>query len=219
MTSNPSAAYVSRIAAVFADNGQGVRGDLSAVVRAILEDEEARDSAPAAIFGHLREPALFITAAMRSLGGQSDGVLLRSASSAMGQPIFSPETVFNFYPPSYSIPGTETLAPEFGIDDAATVLARANFLNTVIMQSGAAPDPTVAGSTGTGINLAPFSTTADPAALIAQLNQALMHGSLAPDAANVVLGAVKAVTSTNATAPARVAAYLILSSGQYQVER
>jgi hypothetical protein len=127
--------------------------------------------------------------------------------------------VFNFYPPSYSIPGTTTLAPEFGIDNAATVLARANFLNTVIMQSGAAPDPTVAGSTGTGINLAAFSSTADPAALIAQLNQALMHGSLAPDAANVVLGAVKAVTSTDPTAPARVAGYLILSSGQYQVER
>jgi uncharacterized protein (DUF1800 family) len=220
VTSNPSPAYVGRVAAIFTNDGNGVRGNLAAVVRAILTDTEARGDQPVGNeFGRLREPALFITSTLRSLGGQSDGVYLRSASSNMGQPIFSPETVFNFYPPSYSIPGTSTLAPEFGIDNAATVLARANFLNTVIMQSGAPPDPTVAGSTGTGINLAPFSSMADPAALIARLNQALMHGSLAPDAANVVLGAVKAVTSTDPTAPARVAGYLILSSGQYQVER
>ena len=92
-------------------------------MRAILEDTEARGAVPGTdVFGHLREPALFITSAMRSLGGQSDGVLLRSASSAMGQPIFGPETVFSFYPPGYQIPGAQTLAPEFGIDNAATAL-------------------------------------------------------------------------------------------------
>jgi len=220
VTSNPSAAYVARVAAVFANDGTGVRGNLAAVVQAILTDTEARGDQPTANdFGRLREPALFITSTLRSLGGQSDGVFLRSASSNMGQPIFSPETVFNFYPPTYSIPGTQTLAPEFGIDNAATALARANFLNTVIMQNGAAADPTVPGSTGTSINLMPFAATTDPVALIAQLNQTLMHGNLAADASNVVLGAVKTVTSTDPTAPARVAGYLILSSGQYQVER
>ncbi|HEX2790744.1 MAG TPA: DUF1800 domain-containing protein [Steroidobacteraceae bacterium] len=220
VTSNPSPAYVARVAAVFANDGTGVRGNLAAVVRAILTDTEARGDQPAGNgFGRLREPALFITATLRSLGGQSDGVYLRGASSNMGQPIFSPETVFNFYPPSYQIPGTQTLAPEFGIDNAATALARANFINTVIMQSGAAADPTVTGSTGTSISLAPFASTTEPAALIAQLNQVLMHGSLAADASNVMLGALQAVTSTDPTAPARVASYLILSSGQYQVER
>jgi uncharacterized protein (DUF1800 family) len=220
VTSNPSPAYVARVSAVFANDGTGVRGNLAAVVRAILTDPEARGDQPAGNeFGRLREPALFITGALRSLGGQSDGVYLRSASSAMGQPIFAPETVFNFYPPSYEIPGTQTLAPEFGIDNAATALARGNFLNTVIMQSGAAPDATVTGSTGTSIDLMPFASTTDPTTLIAQLNQSLMHGSLAGDASNVILGAVKAVTSTDPTAPARVASYLILSSGQYQVER
>jgi uncharacterized protein (DUF1800 family) len=220
VTSNPSPAYVARVSAVFGNDGTGARGNLAAVVRAILTDTEARgDQAASNDFGHLREPALFITSTMRSLGGQSDGVYLRSASSGMGQPIFSPETVFNFYPPSYSIPGTQMLAPEFGIDNAATALARVNFLNTVIMQSGAAPDPTVTGSTGTSISLAPFASTTDPVALIARLNQTLMHGSLSADASNVVLGAVNAVTSSDPTAPARVAGYLILSSGQYQVER
>jgi uncharacterized protein (DUF1800 family) len=222
VTSNPSPAYVARVAAVFANNGQGVRGDLSAVVRAILTDAEARGAAPATnVFGHLREPALFITSTLRTLGGQSDGVLLRSASSAMGQPMFSPDTVFSFYPPSYQIPGTQTVAPEFGIDNAATALARANFINTVIMQGGAKPDPTVIHSTGTTINLTPLLSAANNAALIAQLNQTLMHGSLPSDASNIILTVANSVaaSSTDPLAAARAASYLILTSAQYQVER
>src|SRR5580658_5870814 len=168
VTSNPSPAYVARIAAVFANNGQGVRGDLSAVVRAILTDTEARGAAPATnLFGHLREPALFITSTLRSLGGQSDGVFLSEASAAMGQPIFSPETVFSFYPPSYQIPGTQTTAPEFGIQNAATALARANFVNTVILQGGAAPSSSVTGSTGTSIGLSAFTNDDDNTTMIA----------------------------------------------------
>ncbi len=222
VTSNPSPAYVARIAALFANNGQGVRGDLSAVVRAILTDTEARGDAPATnAVGHLREPALFITSTLRNLGGRSDGVLPRGASSAMGEPIFSPQTVFNFYPPSYQIAGTPTLAPEFGIDNAATALARANFVNTVIMQGGAAADPTVSGSTGTSINLTPLAGAANNTALIAQLNQTLMHGALSSDASNIILTAADSIAanSTDPLATARAATYLILTSAQYQVER
>jgi uncharacterized protein (DUF1800 family) len=222
VTSNPSPAYVARIAAVFADNGQGVRGDLGAVVRAILTDAEARGAAPATnVFGHLREPAIFITSTLRSLGGQSDGVLLRTASSAMGQPIFSPSTVFSFYPPSYEIPGTQTLGPEFGIDNAATALARANFVNTVIMKGGAAPDPTVTHSTGTTVILTSLSSAANNTALITQLNQTLMHGSLADDASGIILSAANtaAAGSSDPLAAARAVSYLILTSAQYQVER
>ncbi len=220
VTSNPSPAYVARVSAVFADNGSGVRGDLGAVIKAILTDPEARGDAPAASnFGHLREPALFVTSVLRSMGGQSDGVLPRNASSNMGQPIYSPQTVFNFYPPSYAIPGTPTLAPEFGIDDAATALARANFINTVIMQGGAAPDPTVSGSTGTTIDLTSLSALTDPTALMQQLNQTLLHDTLSSQAAAVVLFAMNAQSTTDPLAAARTASYLILTSSQYQVER
>ena len=222
VTSNPSPAYVARVAASFANNGRGVRGDLGAVVRAILTDSEARGALPATnLFGHLREPALLITSALRSLGGQSDGVLLRSASSSMGEPVFSPETVFSFYPPSYRIPGTQTFAPEFGIDNAATALARANFINTLIMQGGARPDTTVAGSTGTTADLMPLASAADNAALVAQLNQMLMHGSLPADASNIILAAANsaAAGSTDPLAAVRAATYLFLTSPQYQVER
>jgi uncharacterized protein (DUF1800 family) len=220
VTSNPSPAYVARVSAVFANNGSGVRGDMGAVVKAILTDPEARGDAPAdAIFGHLREPALFITAMLRSLGGQSDGVLARSASTAMGQPMYTPPTVFNFYPPSFVLPGSQTLAPEFGIDDAATALARSNFVNTVIMLGGAKPDPTVTGSTGTSIDLTGFSAIQDPNALISQLNQTLMHGSLSAAASSIIATAVTAQAATDPLAAARTASYLVLTSAQYQVER
>ena len=220
VTSNPSPAYIARVSAVFADNGSGVRGDMGAVVQAILTDPEARGDAPAtANFGRLREPALFITAMLRSLGGQSDGVLPRNAISAMGQPMFTPQTVFNFYPPSFVLPGTETLAPEFGIENAATALARANFVNTVIMQGGAKADPTVTGSTGTSIDLTALSAITYPDGLVAQLNQTLMHGSLSSAASAVILAAVNAQSATDPLAAARTASYLMLSSAQYQVER
>jgi uncharacterized protein (DUF1800 family) len=220
VTSNPSPAYVTRVSAVFADNGSGVRGDMGAVVKAILTDSEARGDAPVASnFGHLREPALFITAMLRSLGGQSDGVLPRSAISAMGEPIYSAGSVFNFYPPSFVLPGTQTLAPEFGINDASTALARANFVNTVIMQGGAKPDPTVTGSTGTTIDLTSLSSATGPNALVSQLNQLLMHGSLSSQAGAVIVTALGAESPTDPLTAARTASYTVLTSAQYQVER
>jgi uncharacterized protein (DUF1800 family) len=219
VTSNPSPAYVARAAAVFANNGNGVRGDMGAVVKAILLDPEARGDAPTtAEFGHLREPALFISAALRSLGGQSDGVLLRDASSDMGQAIYMPASVFNFYPPSFVLPGTQILAPEFGIQNAATALARANFINTLIMKGGATPDPTVTGSTGTSVDLSALAATANAASLVSQLNQTLMHGSLSSQASAVIQTALSP-ESTSWLAAAQSAAYLMLTSAQYQVER
>lgn len=220
VTSNPSSAYVARVSAVFANNGSGVRGDLSAVVTAILTDPEARGDTPASdAFGHLREPALFVSAVMRQLGGTSDGVYLRSAASAMGEAVYSAPSVFNFYPPGYTLPGSTQLAPEFGIQNAATALARANFLNTVIMGTGAAADTTVTGSIGTHIDLTPFAAPASASGLIAQLNTLLMHGALPDDAASVITSAVDAQSTTDPLAAARTANYLILSSAQYQVER
>lgn len=220
VTSNPSPAYIARVSAVFADNGSGVRGDMGAVVQAILTDTEARGDVPVqSNSGHLREPALFITAMLRGLGGQSDGVLPRNAISGMGQPIYTAPSVFNFYPPSFVLPGSQTLAPEFSIDNAATALARANFVNTVIMQGGAMPDPTVTASTGTSIDLSALAAITDPNALIAQLNQTLMHGSLSSAASGAMLAAINAQSPTDPLAAARTASYLLLTSAQYQVER
>ena len=153
-----------------------------------------------------------------SLPRDLDGVYLRNASSAMGQTIFSPETVFDFYPPTYRIPGSTLLAPQFGIDNAATALARANFVASVIMQAGAAPDPTVTGSTGTTVKLTAVANLNNVPAEVAELNQLLMHGSLSSAASSVIATAASQASNTP-TAAAATAAYLILTSGQYQVER
>ena len=72
VTSNPSPAYIQRVAAVFEDNGEGVRGDMAAVITAILSDPEARagdeaSAAPNSSFGHLREPVLFMANLLRGL--------------------------------------------------------------------------------------------------------------------------------------------------------
>jgi len=221
VTSNPSPAYVARVAAVFADNGQGVRGDLAAVVRAILSDVEARGDTPSsAAAGHLREPALFITGVLRGLGAQSDGVFLVSQSASMGQPIFTPPTVFNYYPPSYQLPGTTTLAPEFFIHDAATALARANFLQALVYGGGAAPDPTVTGSSGTGLDLTPLTAAAtDAHAMVDLVATRLLHGSLSTTAHATIETALGALDAADTLDQARAAAYLVASSPQYQVER
>jgi uncharacterized protein (DUF1800 family) len=220
VTSNPSPAFVARISAVFADDGSGVRGNLAAVVRAILSDPEARGDAPAlANGGHLREPALFIAAVLRGLGGQSDGVLLRAAAAAMGQPIFTPPTVFNFYPPGYQVVGTSSRGPEFFIHDAATALGRANFVNQLVYGGGAVADPTVTGSTGTTLDLGPLAAAASAEALVGQLSQLLLHGSLSTAAGGGVMNAVNAITASDGLGRARAATYLVATSPQFQLER
>lgn len=222
VTSNPSPAYVARIAAVFANDGQGVRGDLAAVVKAILGDVEARGAAPSQPDGgHLREPALFITTVLRALGGRSDGVFLNDAITAMGQPLFTPLTVFNFYPPSYLLPGTNTLAPEFFIQNAATGLARSNFINQLILLGGAAPEPSVGGSIGTTVELSSLANVAATSAdtLVDALNSQLVHGSLSSAAHEAIVTALNVLPADDGLERARVAAYLIATSQQFQVER
>jgi hypothetical protein len=221
VTSNPSPAYVQRVAAVFNDNGQGVRGDLRAVVRAILLDSEARgDSKADPTYGHLREPALFMTSFLRAVGGQSDGVYLRSQAAAMGQNVFAASSVFNFYPPDYTIPGRTDLGPEFAIQGTATALARANFVNQLLYGGGAAPEATVTGSTGTTLDLTAWaSQAANVDGLVNGLDARLTHMSLSSSARQSIAVAVNAYGSSDPSNRARTAVYLFGVSPQYQVER
>ena len=119
VTSNPSPGYIERVASVFDNDGSGVRGDMKAVITAILMDPEARrgDDPATAVGtdGHLQEPILYMTGLLREFGATSDGSNLAYYGSNMGQEaLFSP-SVFNFYSPSYVIPGTTMYGPEFQI--------------------------------------------------------------------------------------------------------
>lgn len=108
VTPNPTPAYVGRVAAVFANNGSGVRGDLKAVVRAILTDSEAR-AVPTATSGKLKEPILLMTSLARAIGFNTDGYVFTTRDTALGQPVMRAPSVFGFYPQDYPLPGSTTL--------------------------------------------------------------------------------------------------------------
>lgn len=221
VTSNPSPAYVSRITATFNDNGHGVRGDLQAVVRAILLDAEARGDANSDInFGKLREPVLLLASVLRGIGGatQSDGEYLRGASAAMSQNVFQAGSVFNYYPPSYPLHGTTLVAPPFGIYDPTTAVNRSNTVLRLLGPAIAA-DGSVAGATGTSLDLSAWQTAAaDNATLIGKINQQFFHGAMSPTLQNTLAQNLNNIPVSDPADRARSALYLALASPEYQVE-
>jgi uncharacterized protein (DUF1800 family) len=223
VTSNPSPAYVARITAVFNNDGTGTRGNMGAVIKAILMDPEARGGTSTnPSFGKLREPVVDVAAVLRATSGATDGVYPISAANSMGEPLFGPNTVFSFYPPSNPLPGSTTLqAPQFGIVNTATAVARLNFLNALLFsESGIAPSTTVPGATGTQIDLSAYESNAgDASTLIAQFNAAVLHHSLSTSEANAIAPAVNAVPADDPLNRARAAAYLVFASPRYQITR
>jgi uncharacterized protein (DUF1800 family) len=221
VTSNPTPAYVARISAVWANNGAGQRGDLRAVIRAILLDPEARGARkidPA--YGKLAEPVLFMTSLARAAGAKSDGVALRASSAALGQFVFYSPSVFNYYPFDYELPGTALLGPEFGVQNATTSVARANFANGLLFVSSIAPDSTVYGATGTTLDLAPYqAVAADATALTSKLDRNLLAGRMSPAMRDAITSAVNAYPATDTLNRARAALWLVITSSQFQVQR
>ncbi len=214
VTSNPSPAYVARVAAAFDDNGSGVRGDMRAVIRAILLDQEARGSAktdPA--YGHLREPVLYITGLLRAFETTTDGELA-AAARAMGQNLFNSPTVFSYYPHEVLVPGTALQGPEYGIQSSSAAEARLNFVNALTSGGIRTADG------GTTIDLTSLQPLAwSPSLLVANLNMTLLHNTMSPEMAAAVTDAVSAIPSTNSLLRVQTAVYLVAGSSQYQVAR
>jgi hypothetical protein len=195
-----------------------VRGDMKAVLRAILLDPEARgDVKTASNYGHLREPVLFMTGVLRALDGASDGDYLTSQANNMGQSPFNAGSVFNFYPPNYNIPGTALLGPEFGIENAATAFSRSNFVNTIVFGSGVAPDATLNNAIGTSVDLSYLQSISDPAQMIQQINMLMFAGNMSAGLQNAIMTAVLAVPASQPLTRAQTAVYLAATSSQYQV--
>ncbi|MCM3902067.1 MAG: DUF1800 domain-containing protein, partial [Pyrinomonadaceae bacterium] len=160
VSSNPSSAYVARIAAVFTANAD-TPTQLYDVVRAILLDPEARgdfiDPATQPNYGKLREPVQYISNLLRAFDATSDGVLnslnvggSSIGSAEMSQDVFNAPSVFNFYPPTARVPGENALGPQFAIFSSLTSLRRANFANRIIFSNIPAAPPNR--PTGTSID-------------------------------------------------------------------
>ena len=249
VTSNPSPAYVERVARAFnndcdtffAQNCQNARGDMKAVVRAVLLDPEARgDAKTDPHYGRLREPVQYINNLLRAFDatayagtGPSDGVIgARSRRGdlpgSLDQPVFLPNTVFSYYTPLYEVPGTRLFGPAFEILSTSTSLRRANVANTLVYQG---IDPNAAGTAnpdtpaGTRLNLAPLEALAnDPAQLVDALNSLLLHNTMSAAVRQQIINVLtNDINDADATVRARkraqTAVYLVVTSPQYQVQR
>ena len=228
VSSDPSPAYVTRVATVFNDNGQGIKGDLKAVVRAILLDAEARGAIKTvAGVGKLKEPVLMTLSAYRGLGGVNDGVWVRTQYAAMAQDLFKAPTVFNYYVPDNTISNGK-LGPEFEILTSTTAFARTNFIRNLtngqqgntLANGTYAADTTVVGATGTSVDWAPWQALSNnPAALVDKLSWIFAAGALSTSSQQQIVNAVNAIASTNSLGRAQAAVYLVLTSSQFQVDR
>ena len=239
VTSNPSPAYVSAVAAAFTNNGSGLRGDMRHVVKTILMHPEAR--AISNNSGKLREPVLRLSAFLRAYNFGSDSGEFRvgntdNGGTALGQtPLRSP-SVFNFYRPGYVAPGTQATAaglvvPEMQIVHETTVAGYANFMRDNVASG--------VGSLNTALNrremqgdfTAELALAATPTELVALVNRKLMFGSMPAALATEVEGAVgstaiPAATGSNQAAidaarrtRVNTAIFLTLVSPEFQVQK
>jgi uncharacterized protein (DUF1800 family) len=235
VSSNPSPAYVGRVAAAFADNGAGVRGDMKAVIRAVLLDPEARDDTAGNTSKRLREPVLRFANWLRTFGAKSaSGRFLIAATddplTSLGQSAMRAPSVFNFYRPGYT-PGNGAVAqaglvaPEFQITAETSVVGYLNTMRDVITNG-----------TGTAREVAPtydaeLALAGKPAELVDRLNLLLTGNRMSASLRNKVVTAVTSVavpaaTATNAAAVATanknrvgLAIFLIMASPEYLVQK
>ena len=225
VSGNPSPAYVGRVAAVFANDGSGVRGDMKAVITAILNDPEARaaDSDPAAEGGHLREPILYFTGILRALQftnvdpqGRYD--VASNYTAPLGEVPYAAASVFNFFPPSYVIPGAAINAPEFAQENTAAATLRMTLADSIVRN-----------------HLTSFSIDMSPTSFLGQIASAT--GNPATDSTNLVTALdilfthaqmttamQQAIAANAALLPdigqrVRVSTWLVISSNFYKIEQ
>ena len=232
VSSNPTPAYVGRVAAAFTSGrhgtfGTGQRGDLAATVAAVLLDTEARGDSVGRNTGKLREPVHLFTGVLRGMNGASDGEALSWWwGETMRQHVFRPPSVFNFYPPDYPVAGTQLVGPTFGIHNANTALSRLNFLTYLLDWGGTTADRSgVPNPQGTVVNLSAFTAdAADAGVLVDRISNLALGRTLPTAARNEVVRATAWWTSTNDAANWRVnrvktAAFLVYGSPHYQIQR
>lgn len=223
VTSQPSASYVARVAAVFNNNGAGVKGDLRAVIRAILLDPEAHTEVTLAdnSFGKLREPVLRFVQWARTFGITDTADEWRIAdlsdpATRLGQSPLRAPSVFNFFRPGYVPPNSgigDRTAPEFQITTESSVAGYVNFMQGCIANgiSGLKPDYTA-------VKL----LVADSAALLAELNFLLAAGQMSMATMSTLKAALESISATSATGANNrlyAALTLVMASPEYITQK
>lgn len=228
--SNPPPDYVARISAVFENNGAGVRGDLRAVVRAILLDPAARTaSTNYETGGKLRDPVLLTTSVMRLIGARTDGYAFLRRISPLGQVPFESPSVFNFYPPDFALPGGDGLqSPSQALMNLSTVYERHNLVydwtyNGYNGRWDWKPLGNFDGSTGTSVDWTAWGRLAQtPERLLDTLDAIALEEDLTPAQRAAILESLRHRTNNDpllqAELQARQAIYLIVTSPQFQID-
>ena len=220
VTSNPSPGYVERVAGVFNDNGSGVRGDLAAVVRTILLDDEARPDMRIEIDGKVKEPLLRLTQLWRAFGARSASgrYPLLASYILFGQgPLQSP-SVFNFFSPFYAPPGeirdSRLVAPELQI---ATEYQNTVMTNLMFLQCFALNHTNGAlGADDVFIDFAEEMTLAgDIDALTTRVADKLLAGEISAMLRQEIAGMVNRIPESNSVIRAAETIYLIVTSPEY----
>jgi uncharacterized protein (DUF1800 family) len=225
---NPTPAYVGRVAAVFANNGSGVRGDMKAVVRAIYLDPEARTVSQ--LPGKVKEPVLLATALARAIGYSSDGYAFVTRDAGMGQAPFRAPSVFNFYPYEFPLPqGDGLVSPVSKLMTTSTTISRHNFLYDWTVGGDATrgefqKQAVITYATGTVPNWASWEALGtDDGKIVDRINLVMLNGSMTKAQRQSVLTAMAVVKNSNAALQTRkraqVALYIVASSPLFQVDR
>jgi uncharacterized protein (DUF1800 family) len=231
VTSNPSAGYVDRVAKIFNNNGSGVRGDLRAVFKAILLDDEAANAAglTSPTFGKVREPVLRFTQWARSFGAtsQSGNWAINNTSNpafSLGQSPLRAPSVFNFYRPGYVPPNTAIatnalVAPEFQIVNEVSVAGYINFMASAIGSTNGVNNDVKAAYTNE------LAIVTDASALLNRLSL-LLSGNQTTDTTKATIKAAldaKSITDTSSLADKQrrvyLAALLVFASPDYLVQK
>ena len=216
VTSNPSGAYVERVARAFNGDATGVRGDMRALIRAILTDPEASDPA-SDTFGKLREPVVRYAAILRQFGATSPddfiantGFFLQTVSRQ--HPLSAP-SVFNFFLPAHTPPGeiaaANLVAPEFQITTSSTIVGLTNFIDAVVSADFVtdAPEPFETVS----LNFDGYVAIADDVdELVERLDIVLTGGTLDAASRTAITGVLSEIDDMNFRV--RTALYMFLIS-------
>jgi len=221
VTSNPSPGYISRVAAVFANNGRGGRGDMKAVVQAILLDPEARTYTASSSYGHEREPMVRLANVYRAFNASASSGQLNVSGVNFNfseAPLYAP-SVFNFFSPFYSqsgaIQNAGLVAPEFQITTDTTVITSANKLRNAVYQQPNPnnPDAIVLDLSGQ------TALASNPASLVDSLNILLMSGQMSSSMRTIVINAVTQIPAANTLERAQTAVHLIVTSPEFVIEK
>lgn len=241
VTSNPSPAYISRVAGVFNDNGHGVRGDLGAVVQAVLTDPDALDitATSSPTFGKLREPLVRVGNWMRAFNATSQSgswlISSTSANTSFSQSALTAPSVFNFFRPGYSPPNTrlgaaKLVAPEFQIVDEVSTVGYINTLQTTIDRGIGGTPP---GGSGADVQSAYANEVAianDANALADRMNLLLLYGQMSAGLRARIVESVTGIAVPGGTATqaqitaaqtnrAKLAIFMTMVSPEYLAQR